>query len=158
MFSIFDKPIDLYLYPSADLVYTRELEKEYNIDLKGTKLYKFIVVNKKDIVQAVDLYIRTRFININGEMKREGIQYLLKESLFKDVDENGNVKVSLDRLLDDTKWVLCKTTWDGNKYFVYMNLRSDYVEYGPLEIYLEFHGNSENSLVKNIKRKVLKRM
>ena len=159
MYCIFDRPINVYLYPSADLVNTKELEKEYSVDLKGTKMYKLVAVNEKDMVLPLDLYIRTRYVNIDGEMKRETIQNLFKDTLFNNQNDKGCSKISLDRLLDDIKWILCKTTWNGHDYFVHMSIRSDYnAEYGPLEMYLKFAGDSENDLIKAIKKKVIKRM
>ena len=158
MYCIFDRQINLYLYPSADVVNTKDLEKDYNVDLKGTKMYKLIAVNEKDIVLPIDLYIRTRYMNIDGEMKRESIQNLFKEKLFSDQNNKGCSKVSLDRLLDDTKWVLCKTTWNGHDYFVHMSIRSDYNEYGPIEMYLKFTGDTENDFIKAVKKKVIKRI
>ena len=150
---------DIYVYPSAKVVYTENVEKDYGVDIKGTKLYALICVNEKDDVLPINLYVRVRHININGELKREGIQELFEESLFKDKIDDGTRKIKLDDILRRLIWIHYNRTMIGKNCLVHTLVDSDYEDYGSLEFYMEFNiERDDNRFIKNLKKKIMKKI
>lgn len=151
---------NIYVYPSADVIYTEDIEKEYRVDIKGTKLYKLICVNEKDIMLPINLYVRVRHININGELKREGIQELFEESLFKDKVDNGTRRIKLDDILIRLIWIHYNRTMIEKNCLIHMLVDSDYEEcYGSIELYMEFNiERDDNRFIRNLKKKIMNKI
>ena len=153
----FNNVEDIYVYPSAEVVKVEDMEKEYGVDIKGTKLYKLICVNEKDNVLPINLYVRVRHININGELKREGIQELFEEGLFKDKVDNGTRRIKLDDILRRLIWIHYNQTMREKNCLIHTLIDSDY--YDALEFYMEFNiERDDNRFIRNLKKKIMMRI